>query len=76
MNHLTYLLKQILSYEPSLDDKLNMLTEIGLMANSEKLFKATEEVRNELVSYEENQKVRSNDIRSHEHPNHISNFQL
>lgn len=74
--HLNYLIKQLISYEHSLEDKLDMLTEIAIMTSNNKVFKATEEVRNELVSNEEVQKIGSDDIRSHEHPNHISNFQL
>jgi hypothetical protein len=53
-----------------------MLTEIAIMTSNTKVFKATEEVRNELVGNEEVQKIGADDIRGHEHPNHISNFQL
>lgn len=74
--HLNYLIKQLISYESRLEDKLNMLTEIAIMTSNDKIFKATEEVRNELVRNEETQKVRSDDLRGDEHPNHISNFQL
>lgn len=74
--HLNYLIKQLISYENSLEDKLDMLTEIAIMTSNDKVFKATEEVRNELVRNEEIQKVRSDDLRGHEHPYHISNFQL
>jgi len=74
--HLNYLIKQLISYENSLEDKLDMLTEIAIMTSNTKVFKATEEVRNELVRNEEIQKIGSDDLRSDEHPNHISNFQL
>jgi len=74
--HLNYLIKQLISYEHSLEDKLDMLTEIAIMTSNTKVFKATEEVRNELVGNEEVQKIGADDIRGHEHPNHISNFQL
>jgi hypothetical protein len=53
-----------------------MLTEIAIMTSNNKVLKATEEVRDELVRIEKNSKDGSDDIRSHEHPNHISNFQL
>jgi hypothetical protein len=74
--HLNYLIKQLISYEHSLEDKLDMLTEIAIMTSNTKVFKATEEVRNELVGNDENQEIRADGIRSHEHPGHISNFQL
>jgi hypothetical protein len=74
--HLNYLIKQIISYEHSLENKLDMLTEIAIMTSNNKVLKATEEVRDELVRIEKNSKDGSDDIRSHEHPNHISNFQL
>jgi primase-polymerase (primpol)-like protein len=76
MNHLNYLIKQIISYEPSTDDKLSMLTEIGLMTKNDQIFKATEEVRDELASSEKIQKVRTNTLRNHESDDHISNFLL
>jgi hypothetical protein len=44
-----------------------MLTEIAIMTSNDKVLKATEEVRNELVNQ---------DAKDHDHPNHISNFQL
>ncbi len=75
MNHLNYLLKQILSYEPSLDDKLSMLTEIGLMTKNDQLFNATEEVRNELANHQ-NRKEKPNVLRSNESDDHVSNFLL
>jgi hypothetical protein len=53
-----------------------MLTEIAIMTSNNKVLKATEEVRDELVRIEKNSKDGSDDIRSQEHPNHISNFQL
>jgi hypothetical protein len=74
--HLNYLIKQIISYEHSLENKLDMLTEIAIMTSNNKVLKATEEVRHELVRIEKNSKDGSDDIRSHEHPGHISNFQL
>jgi hypothetical protein len=74
--HLNYLIKQLISYEHSLEDKLDMLTEIAIMTSNTKVLKATEEVRNELVSYDESQKIGADDIRSDEHAGHISNFQL
>jgi len=74
--HLNYLIKQLISYEHSLEDKLDMLTEIAIMTSNTKVLKATEEVRNELVSHDESQKIGADDIRGHEHPGHISNFQL
>jgi len=74
--HLNYLIKQIISYEHSLENKLDMLTEIAIMTSNNKVLKATEEVRHELVRIEKNSKDGADDIRSHEHPNHISNFQL
>ena len=74
--HLHYLIKQIISYEHSLENKLDMLTEIAIMTSNNKVLKATEEVRDELVRIEKNSKDGSDDIRSQEHPNHISNFQL
>jgi hypothetical protein len=74
--HLNYLIKQLISYEHLLEDKLDMLTEIAIMTSNTKVFKATEEVRNELVSNDENQEIRADDIRSDEHPCHISNFHL
>jgi len=74
--HINYLIKQLISYEHSLEDKLDMLTEIAIMTRNNKVLKATEEVRDELVRIEKNSKDGSDDIRSHEHPSHISNFQL
>lgn len=74
--HLNYLIKQLISYESRLEDKLDMLTEIAIMTSNDKVFKATEEVRNELVCDSKVQKVRSDDLRSDEQPGHISNFQL
>jgi hypothetical protein len=65
--HLNYLIKQLISYESKLEDKLDMLTEIAIMTSNDKALKATEEVRNELVNQ---------DAKDHDHPNHISNFQL
>ena len=73
---LNYLIKQLISYENSLEDKLDMLTEIAIMTSNQKVLKASEEVRNELVSHEKNTQDGSDDLRGHEHPNHISNFQL
>lgn len=74
--HLNYLIKQLISYEHSLEDKLDMLTEIAIMTSNNKVLKASEEVRNELVSYEKNTKDGSGDLRDHNSPSHISNFQL
>jgi hypothetical protein len=74
--HINYLIKQLISYEHSLEDKLDMLTEIAIMTSNTKVLKATEEVRNELVSHDESQEIRADGIRSDEHPGHISNFQL
>jgi hypothetical protein len=45
-------LKIVTSYEPTLELKLYLLTEIGLNSTSDELFSATEEVRNELASEE------------------------
>jgi len=74
--HINYLIKQLISYEHSLEDKLDMLTEIAIMTSNTKVLKATEEVRNDLVSHDESQEIRADGIRSDEHPGHISNFQL
>ena len=74
--HLNYLIKQLTSYEHSLEDKLDMLTEIAIMTSNNKVLKASEEVRNELVSHEKNIKDGSGDLRDHNSPSHISNFQL
>lgn len=74
--HLNYLIKQLISYENTLEDKLDMLTEIAIMTSNNKVLKATEEVRNELVSHEKNTQDGSRDLRDHNSPGHISNFQL
>lgn len=74
--HLNYLIKQLISYEHSLEDKLDMLTEIAIMTSNNKVLKASEEVRNELVSHEKNTKDGTGDLRGHDRPDHISNFQL
>ena len=75
--HLNYLIKQLISYEHSLEDKLDMLTEIAIMTSNTKVFKATEEVRNDILESDaKNQKIGTDDLRSDEHQNHISNFQL
>lgn len=74
--HLNYLIKQLISYEHSLENKLDMLTEIAIMTSNNKVLKASEEVRNELVSYEKNTKDGTGDLRGHDSPGHISNFQL
>lgn len=75
--HLNYLIKQLISYESRLEDKLDMLTEIAIMTSNDKVFKATEEVRNDILDSDKKaQKVRSDDLRGDEQPGHISNFQL
>ncbi|MEY3182459.1 MAG: hypothetical protein RL463_376 [Bacteroidota bacterium] len=56
----------ILSLEPSLELKLNLLTEIGLHCVSDELFNATEEVRGELVCQTEIQEVGEINLRSNE----------
>lgn len=43
-------IKELISNEPTLDDKLNLLTEIGLTSTNEITFKACEEVRSEICN--------------------------
>jgi len=74
--HLNYLIKQLISYEHSLENKLDMLTEIAIMTSNEKVLKATEEVRHELASNPENTKDRTENFRSDKHASNTSNFQL
>lgn len=56
----------IVSFEPSLELKLNMLTEIGINCSSDELFNATEEVRDELVCEKKVQEIRAVDLRGNE----------
>jgi hypothetical protein len=74
--HLNYLIKQLISYENTLEDKLDMLTEIGIMTSNEAIFKAAEEVRHELVREIEVSEVKNDGVRGIEHPYNIANFQL
>ena len=76
MEHLAYLMKQLISYEESLDHKLDLLTEIAISSRNIKILKASEEVRDELVRNSEVQKIGNDNLRSHQRPNHISNFEL
>ena len=69
-------LLDLLSFEPDFETKLDILTSISITTNNAALFNAAEEVRNELVCEVQNQEVRKNILRDHEHPQHISNFLL
>jgi hypothetical protein len=51
-NEIISLLKLLICHEPNLDSRLNLLTEIGLTSQNDEMFKACEEVRNELVGEE------------------------
>ena len=66
----------LLAFEPDFETQLDILTAIGTATNNALLFRATEEVRNELVSKFESKEVRPNILRSHESDDHISNFLL
>lgn len=47
----TYILG-LIRYESTIDDKLNLLTEIGLTSSNEQTFKACEEIRSEICEAE------------------------
>lgn len=51
-------LRQLMFYENTLDDRLNMLTEIGLTTSNQELFRATEEIRHELITNQNTQEGR------------------
>ncbi|MCS6281460.1 MAG: hypothetical protein HUM72_12580 [Dolichospermum sp.] len=50
-------LRFIIASEQTIELKLNLLTEIGLNSSNDDIFKATEEVKNELESEEEIQEI-------------------
>lgn len=44
---------ELIAYEPTISDKLSMLTEIGLTSRNKDVFDATEEVRHDLSEVKE-----------------------
>jgi hypothetical protein len=52
------LISKLISYENSLESKLDLLTDISIGCTNEEIFRASEEVRNELDSCGEVQKSR------------------
>lgn len=53
MKSIENVIKELIAYEPNLDAKLNLLTEIGLTTQNDDVWNGCEEIRNELCSCEE-----------------------
>lgn len=53
---------ELISYEPNLTAKLEMLTEIGLTTQNDDVWDTTEEIRNELCQCEEEKKQIRNSL--------------
>ena len=43
-------IKELIAYEPNLDAKLNMLTEIALTTQNDEVWEQTEEIRSEICA--------------------------
>ena len=76
MSHLSFILKQLISYEKSEEAKLNMLTSIGLDTTNQQTFDATEEVRDWLFSNKQVQEGQDSGLRSLGYTEDASNFRL